>query len=607
MITSVTITFNQFVQDSTTGLTGLSQAYIIDSQNSTDVYIPFSATSVNSVSLSFDDSYTGYCTYSAVTLTSYTDLYALHFNLAKDNQSTRNSSFSATVYTDTSVIYKSATFTIQQEGCETGYIINFENYDNTLLQTSVVSAGTIPSYTGSTPTRAADAHYTYAFNTWSPAVYAADKDETYTATYSTTVRKYTVYWKNYDNTILETDYNVSYGTMPTYNGQTPIRQQEPPYYYVFAGWYPSVSNITGNTTYKAQFNSYIINFSVSYETDNTLLDPKNPVHDPRDPSYDPNVPTYPAEKIEVPYGKQAPCPKISYPGYVIIWYTDPGYKVAWNFNDPVYSDLLLYPVIEPAPDDRLRVKNLSTGSSTVELTRAWKSFKGIEYSDDDGKNWTAFVIGKPVTLKTSGDTLLIRGIIQEDAENPDPGQVPVYGETNFHFSGEVGLAGNINYLWDYTNLDRPLYNCCGLGLFISNPSLVTASGLTIPTAEAVSCYALAFFETRLVEPPVLEERTYLGKNCYMGMFGYCKLKKSPVLPAEKGSKGCYESMFDGCTDLAEITCYLNPVDNSYTTNWVKNVKQSGIIYIHPKLDCKDWSNLQVDCGVPANFICKPMP
>jgi hypothetical protein len=398
-----------------------------------------------------------------------------------------------------------------------------------------------------------------------------------------------------------------YGTVPTYNGSTPIRQQEPPYYYVFAGWYPSVSSITGDTTYTAYFDPHIIYYSVSYETDGTLLDPNNPVHDKSDPSYDPNAPIFPSTKEEVAYGNQAPQPKISYPGYIITWYIDKTYKVEWNFNDPVYDNLELYPLIEPAPDDRLRVKNLSAGSSTVELTRAWKAFKSIEYSDDDGKNWVAFNIGKPVTLKTSGDTLLIRGIIQMDAENPDPDKVPVSGETNFHFTGEVGLVGNINYLWDYTDLDRSLYNCCGQGLFTGNSALVTASGLTIPTANAASCYALAFFETKLEEPPVLEERTYLGENCYMSMFSACpKLKKSPVLPAKKGSKRCYESMFDGCTDLTEITCYLNPVDDAYTTNWVRSVKQSGIIYIHPKSDCNDWSKLQVDCGVPANFTCKPL-
>ncbi len=66
------------------------------------------------------------------------------------------------------------------------YTIRFLNYDGTVLQSSQVAQGTMPSYTGSTPTKPEDDDYTYAFNGWSPAVVAATADADYTAQFTAT-------------------------------------------------------------------------------------------------------------------------------------------------------------------------------------------------------------------------------------------------------------------------------------------------------------------------------------------------------------------------------------------------------------------------------------
>jgi hypothetical protein len=60
------------------------------------------------------------------------------------------------------------------------------------LQTKTVNHGVVPTYTGSTPTKAATAQYTYSFKAWSPTPYAANKDQVYTATYNQIVRSYTI-------------------------------------------------------------------------------------------------------------------------------------------------------------------------------------------------------------------------------------------------------------------------------------------------------------------------------------------------------------------------------------------------------------------------------
>lgn len=64
--------------------------------------------------------------------------------------------------------------------------------------------------------------------------------------------KYTVTWKNGD-TILEIDGDVPYGTVPSYDGTIPTKADNENDTYLFAGWSPEISKVTGDITYTAQF------------------------------------------------------------------------------------------------------------------------------------------------------------------------------------------------------------------------------------------------------------------------------------------------------------------------------------------------------------------
>ena len=70
----------------------------------------------------------------------------------------------------------------------TYYTIRFLNWDDTELQNTLVPEGTMPSYTGSTPTKPADDEYTYSFNGWSPTIVAATADADYTAQFTATTK-----------------------------------------------------------------------------------------------------------------------------------------------------------------------------------------------------------------------------------------------------------------------------------------------------------------------------------------------------------------------------------------------------------------------------------
>ena len=69
-------------------------------------------------------------------------------------------------------------------------VIKFVNDDGTELQNGKVAYGEIPEYTGQTPTKEADAQYTYTFDTWTPEINKAVKEATYTASYTKKVNKY---------------------------------------------------------------------------------------------------------------------------------------------------------------------------------------------------------------------------------------------------------------------------------------------------------------------------------------------------------------------------------------------------------------------------------
>ena len=66
------------------------------------------------------------------------------------------------------------------------YTIRFLNWDGTVLQSSQVKEGELPSYTGTTPVRPADEQYTYSFSGWSPAIATATADADYTAQFTAT-------------------------------------------------------------------------------------------------------------------------------------------------------------------------------------------------------------------------------------------------------------------------------------------------------------------------------------------------------------------------------------------------------------------------------------
>ena len=169
-------------------------------------------------------------------------------------------------------IVSDTTFKAQYSTVTNSYTVRFFNYDNSLLQTVVVKYGNEAVYTASTPTKpiSNDDLYAYSFAGWSQSVSYITGDLDVIAQF-TTINRYLATFKNYDGTVLQSS-RFNSGTTPSYNGATPTKPSDVQYGYTFSGWSPTLSAITKDTVYTAQFSSHSNYYNAKfYNYDGTTL------------------------------------------------------------------------------------------------------------------------------------------------------------------------------------------------------------------------------------------------------------------------------------------------------------------------------------------------
>ncbi len=159
------------------------------------------------------------------------------------------------------------------------YKVTFKNYDGALLQEVTVEEGKAAVYSGQTPTKPNTPTHAYTFIGWDGSLENIVSDCVRVAQFSEAQTKFTVTFKNYDDTLLYETY-VNSGETATYMGPVPTRAETAEYSYTFSGWDHSLENVTTDLICVAQYNATQKPITVYYKVtfknyDGTILQEVN--------------------------------------------------------------------------------------------------------------------------------------------------------------------------------------------------------------------------------------------------------------------------------------------------------------------------------------------
>ena len=143
-----------------------------------------------------------------------------------------------------------AIYTAQFDANVRSYTITWLDDDDSLIDETEVNYDVLPTHAD--PSKASTDQYTYTFTGWTPTIVAVTGAATYKATYSSMLNQYTISFLNWDGSLLQAD-DWSYGSMPEYTGEEPIRVADDQYTYTFLAWSPDIVIVSGEATYTATF------------------------------------------------------------------------------------------------------------------------------------------------------------------------------------------------------------------------------------------------------------------------------------------------------------------------------------------------------------------
>ena len=213
------------------------------------------------------------------------------------------------------------------------------------------------------PARPADNTYTYTFAGWTPTVDRVTESVVYTATYNSSYIEYTVNFVNYDNSVISSA-KYHYGDTVSVPETTPTKPADSASSYVFKGWSPEVSVVTGNATYVAQYEAVTTAYTVTFvDWNGALIDSRTYAYG--DEVVLPDNPTKPADETYT-YEFAGWSPEVTtvkgnanyvaqytpkFINYTVTFYDEDGSTVLSVKNDYHFGDKVVLPETPTKPSD----------------------------------------------------------------------------------------------------------------------------------------------------------------------------------------------------------------------------------------------------------------
>ncbi len=168
-------------------------------------------------------------------------------------------------YMDGMTVKGDVTFTAAYTFSIRSYSVVFVDYDRTELSSDILEYGSVIEAPEG-PVRAEDAQYTYRFSGWKGYAegMTASGDAVFVADYSTTLRTYTVVFKDYDGSVISSEV-LGYGSEINVP-EDPSRPSDIEYDYTFAGWkgLEEGMKVTGDVTFTAIYTEKIRSYTVVF-------------------------------------------------------------------------------------------------------------------------------------------------------------------------------------------------------------------------------------------------------------------------------------------------------------------------------------------------------
>lgn len=156
------------------------------------------------------------------------------------------------------------TYTAQYKTEAAKYTVKFVDGDGKIMSETEYTYGDLVVVPKETPTKAADATYTYTFKEWDHPLGMVTGDIVYTATFEGSYVEYTVKFLGHDGRELQSK-KYHYGDIPAPDAALDTaRESDDAYDYTFSGWDREPVGVTGDTTYTAQYNAVKRVYTVTF-------------------------------------------------------------------------------------------------------------------------------------------------------------------------------------------------------------------------------------------------------------------------------------------------------------------------------------------------------